>query len=76
MLTLIISLGRSTVYDKSLSCGSSWLTPNCMDTATTPFTAHGANDNGPCSEEPREGKALTRGLVVGAESVMAPPTIT
>ena len=44
--------------------------------AATPFTAHGANDNGLYSEEPREGKALTRGSGVGAESAMAPPTIT
>lgn len=28
------------------------------------------------SEEPREGKALTRGSVVGAESATAPPPIT
>jgi hypothetical protein len=28
------------------------------------------------SEEPREGKAPTRGSGVGAESAMAPPTIT
>ena len=37
---------------------------------------HGANDNGPYSEEPREGEALMRGSVVGADSAMAPPTIT
>lgn len=28
------------------------------------------------SEEPREGKAPTRGSVAGMESAMAPPTIT
>jgi hypothetical protein len=40
------------------------------------FTAHGANDNGPCSEEPREGKALTRGSGVALGRATSPATIT
>jgi len=50
--------------------------PYSTDIATMLFTAHGAHDNGPCSEEPREGKALTRGSGVAQERSTAPATIT
>ena len=67
----------TSIFDNCVStAATAKISHYCTDTATTPFTAHGANDNGPYSEEPREGKALTRGSVVGAESAMAPPTIT
>jgi hypothetical protein len=42
----------------------------------TSFTAQGAHDKGPYSEEPREGKSLTRGSAAGAGRVTGPPTVT
>jgi hypothetical protein len=45
-------------------------------TVTTSFTAQGAYDKGPYPEEPREGKALTRGSGVATGWATAPPTIT
>ena len=46
-----------------------------MATVTTSFTAQGAYDKGTYPEEPREGKALTRGLRVAAGWAAAPLTL-
>ena len=40
------------------------------------FILCGADDNSPYSQEPCECESLTHGSVVGAGSVMTPPTIT